>query len=157
MLKYFLLLPLCFSCTKSSQWSHREIHTAHAPFDSHCLYYRTLDPINGIDIQILRTQEMLSTYLQVHSQGIPLLKTDPQKVKVTFISENEKRSFLVECHQGGQRLLLPSSVQQVLLDLLQKNSPVTIELEGYSETVHPESFLQKMDKSSFKIPFHLPF
>lgn len=158
MHRLFFLLLLFISCNKTDQWEMKQIRTARDP-GSHCLHYHSLDQIHGIDIQIYQTNKQLMTYLQVRTQLITSCQ-DTQKTEIAFITSKETVHFLVDCHQGGQRLLLPKDAQNSLFALLKEHPTVTLQLQGHYEILQSDSFLKnfkKMDELSIKIPFHLPF
>ncbi|HSX11886.1 MAG TPA: hypothetical protein VLF61_00145 [Rhabdochlamydiaceae bacterium] len=114
------------------------------------LYYQSEDKGGGIDIEMLKTENRLTTYLQVRSG---MLETEKAKIFV----DGQEYLFIVERHRGGQRFNVPQEMQQLMLDCLSKEKSFILKLAGYQEQVEPGNFKKKFESSGYSIPFHLPF
>lgn len=157
-MKRLLLLLLLSSCQRHGHWHHQNIPAKEI---DHCsrLLYRSEDPIGGIDLEWLQTKETLTTYLQVHFGSIHASDESGPKAKVIFSTSEKTVSFLIDFHEGEQRLRLLPAQQTALLTLLEEGQPVTIDLEGFHETIDPSAFapfLKKLKTPPYKLPFHLP-
>lgn len=158
-MKKWALFLLLASCQTHSQWSVQNIP---ATTPDHCtrLLYRSEDPIAGIDLEWLQTSNTLTTYLQVHFSSIPLAEGEAQKAEVTLSSPTKTVSFLVDCHQGAQRLRLLPVQQELFLRMLEAGEAVTVSVAGFQETLRPASFAKyrkELADPPYRLPFHLPF
>jgi len=162
-LRLLMLISIVFflgSCTNSSRWNLDHVQTSNSRFSSSKLFFTAKDRSNGIDVEILKTKSALRVYLSVHSQAVPTYRGDPKKALAVLFYENQKHSFIVARHEGGQHFLLSDADADLLISLLEKEVPVTIKLPGYSTQVSPEEFsiqFEKLHHNTFANPFHLPF
>lgn len=140
----FLIFVLCMSCSHQDQWSVKHIETVSR------LCYHSEDKVGGIDIEMLKNNEQLSTYLQVRA-GI--IATD----KAKLIIEGKETAFTLERHRGGQRFNVPPQMQEMMLQALTNGKSLILKVAGYQEIVEPGEFNKKFQNSSYTIPFHLPF
>lgn len=103
-------------------------------------------------------------FLKVEGEPVALLSLHStpigtKSVTLHLITEEKVYSFIEEMHEGCQRLRLSPSCQKRLIEELLNERSVTIKLEGYRETLAPQSFekaLKKMKTPPTKIPIHLP-
>jgi hypothetical protein len=157
---WFLLLLSFFSCAAKSQWEVSHIKGGSAEFNSSRLAYHSEDRVNGIDLEFLKTKDSLNLYLHVHSRPIPCFQDSPKKAKVTVQAEDKSYTFSALRHEGGQRLLLPSSIQEIIIETLKNGMPVVIHLEGYDVSIEPACFSDFFYKlhypPRFSSLFHLP-
>ena len=160
-MKFFWVLALLlFGCIKEQKWSLQHVKSKKHLFDSSRLCYRTADRVNGIDIAIIHIKKKSLVYLEVHAQRIPPYLGDEKKAHLKFLSKNKEYLFQAERHTGGQRVALPNEIQDRLIELLKSSFSLTIELDGYRETIDPSSFellLRKLDQPFYHLPFHLSF
>lgn len=148
------------SCSQATPWSINHIKTGNACFDSSELCYRSSDPANGLDLEMIRTQESLRLYLSVRSRIIPPYKNNPQEAIVEVLANGEKHRFIAFRHEGGQRVLLPEECQNLILSQLKDNHPVAISLSGYKNIIEPtsfSSFYEQLYNPPYSHPFRLPF
>ncbi len=157
---HFLILLGCLaiSCGKQSHWAFDQIHSNKSEFCSTKLTYRSLDPAYGINLEFLKTQDSLNTYLNVHS--IPLKgkqKDVPLKIEIDGKVLRASAYRLA----GGQRFLLPQETANLLIDALKNGKEVSMTLVEYKTTFKPDDFSQKFEKLLHPLPiqnpFHLPF
>ena len=157
--KGIFLLLLC-SCAQNDNWTVDHIQTGNEAFSSSKLSFPTHDAVNGIDLEFLRVEGQLHTYLQVHSQAIPPYQGNPKEALVTLQMGETTFSGIAHRHEGGQRLLLSNPLQEYLLKALQDQTSVTIRLEGYKTVVATEQFLEhfaEFQGSPIRNHFQLPF
>lgn len=153
--KILLVLAL-FGCATSSPWNVSYLQGA----GSSRLSSPAHDRVNGVGVEMVYTQNSLRTYLEVHSQTIPPYHGNDKEAIITLKTTDQTFHAIAHRHAGGQRLLLPADLQQILIDNLLSNQPVTIELQGYRETLSPEHFSDKyhrIKKPSLNVPIQLPF
>ncbi len=154
---FFLLL--C-GCESSSLWHVSHQKGSEKKFDSARLSYPVRDRVNEVAVEMVYSKKSLRTYLEIHSQTIPPYQGNPQHALVKVKTPEHTCQGIAHRHQGGQRVTLPTDLQEVLVEALMKNSPVTIELMGYSTTLQPDNFAlfyQELQKSPLKIPFKISF
>lgn len=129
----------------------------HKAFQSTKLAYYSRDTVHGIDVELMRTEEHLNVYLNVHSLPIAPHQGDPQKAVVTFTIEEETLHFSAYRLAGGQRFLLPEDARQVLIEALAHNNPVLISLASYRSLIQPEDFNAKFEQLLHPFPLQNPF
>ncbi|HSX03271.1 MAG TPA: hypothetical protein VLG76_00930 [Rhabdochlamydiaceae bacterium] len=139
----FLSFCLC-GCAKPDHWSVKHIETTSR------LCYHSEDKVGGINLEMLKTNERLTTYLQIPS-GI----LDVEKAKI--IVDDKEHVFAVERHRGGQRFNVPDKMQELMIGLLNDGKSFIVKIAGYKEKIEPGNFKKKFESGSYSIPFHLPF
>jgi hypothetical protein len=159
----FLSVVLLFfcGCSRSSNWASNQIDVGDEKYNSTRISYYAPNPINGIDLEFLRTPSRLLAYLNVHSLPIPSTKEDPKAVAVDLLIEEEKYHFAAYRYEGGQRLLLPEDMVDLIIKALIEKKPLQIKVPGYFTRIEPKGFEDKFEKMQqkavAKIPFHSPF
>lgn len=130
-------------------------------FCSTKLSYYSGDPIYGIDLELLKTEEHLNIYLNVHSIPLSPKKADQKHIPVKMEIGGKIFHHSAYRLSGGQRFLLSTEAAQTLIDALKNNSEVSISLVEYRSVFKPEDFSAKFEKFlhplPFQNPFHLPF
>lgn len=145
-----LLLLLFASCQRNSQWQYHNINETVSKTTR--IHYRSADPVRGIDIEMIKADGEMITYLQVHSQPILGSDADAEKAQVKILTKKRQKTFLVPIHRGGQRVRLSEILQTELISSLSEGNLVTLELSGYRESVNPAYFKQVFAKLSEKSP-----
>jgi len=137
------------------------VHSDSKAFCSTKLSYYSGDPIYGIDLELLNTEEHLNIYLNVHSIPLRPKKADQKYIPVKMEIEGKTFQYSAYRLSGGQRFLLPPEAAQTVIDALKNNKEVSITLVEYRTVFKPEDFSHKFEKFlhpfSFQNPFHLPF
>ena len=151
-----LALFLLSGCRSDTSWTVDRVASGHSKFNSTKLTYTAADPINGLDLEFLKTQEHLYVYLNVHSVPIPPLKTDPHHSFVYITVDTEKRRFEALRREGGQRLLLPEDAINLITSSLDQQLPVEITVSGYSSLISPSDFSKKYKKNTTHPHFRKP-
>lgn len=157
---FFLLLTLLTGCGASSPWRVSHLQGSQKGFDSARLIYPIRDIVNGVSIEMIYSKDQLRTYVSVCSQTIPPLGGNVKKAFVALKISDQTFQGVAHRHEGGQRVLLPTELQDLLIQNLLDGKPVTIELQGYSTTLNPDQFgaeYQKLRKAPFHVPIQLPF
>jgi hypothetical protein len=151
-----LILLVC-ACSKQSHWAFDQVHSERKEFRSTKLTHRSHDPGNGIDVELLKTDEHLNVYLNIHSIPVPPSKVDPKKTTVN-IAIGEKR-LTCEAYrlEGGQRFLLPEEISTSLIEALCQRVPVIISLTGYRTILNPQDFPSKFESLQNPFPIENPF
>ena len=154
--KALLLLFTLFGCYETSPWNVSYLEGG----DSSRVSCLTRDKVNGVGVEMVYAKNSLRTYLEVHSQSIPPYRGNEQEALVILKTATQVIRTVASRHAGGQRLLLPSDSQQILIDNLLEGESVTIELQGYRQTLSPDHFsnkFSKIKKIPLNIPIQLPF
>ncbi len=159
ILPFLLILLSCSS--RPSAWQTDRIVTSDSKYDSSKLTFHAKDRINGIDLEILKTEKTSHLYLIVHSAPVPPYKKDPKSALVTFFKEGNKEIFIAHRHEGGQRLRVPDALFEKIINALEQKESLVITLEGYSTEVNatefPKFYKEIQSNPLFTNPFHLPF
>jgi len=152
-----LVVLLLSSCSSSDSWAVSYLDGKGR--SSSKLVYAARDIVNGVDLEFLRVGEELHTYLQVHSQMIPAFNGNAKEALVTFNINGTTHSGVAYRHEGGQRILLPEPLQNLLIEALKENKSVKIELQGYQATIEPGEFhkrLGDLNSNPIRNPFNIP-
>lgn len=155
----FLFLVLS-SCTASSSWNVSHLQGSRKGFDSARLIYPIRDIVNGVAVEMIYSDDHLRTYVSVYSQAIPPHCGNVKEALVTLKASDQTFQAVAHRHEGGQRALLPTELQNILIQKLLDGESMTIELQGYSTTLNPDQFAaeyRKLRKAPFNLPFQLPF
>lgn len=139
-LLFLLLFALLSSCSTNTPWAVTHITGNGPEFHSAKLTYHSRDKVKGIDLEFLKTQDSLKLYLNVHSRPIPRSAEFPNMAQVVLQIENKNITFNAIRHQGGHRVLVPVSIQELIVSSLNDAIPVTIHLAGYETTIEPAHF-----------------
>ncbi|NGX59213.1 MAG: hypothetical protein KR126chlam3_00360 [Chlamydiae bacterium] len=150
MILVLLLTLLTTSCQRHSQWQYHHINEKTA--NATRVLYRSTDPVQGIDVEMIEADGQLATYLQVHSQPLLPSHEDPQKTEVKIYTTHGEKTFLAHYHLGEQRVRLSEVLQAELISVLKEGNPVTLELVGYRETIDPSHFQKVFQRSNQKAP-----
>lgn len=145
------------SCARQDNWEQSQVRAGSSSFNSSKLTYATRDPINGIDLEMLYTNEKLRIYLDVRSHCIPAYEADTKKAVVRIQSPEKKVIILAHRREGGQRLLLPESSHTFILESLKKGQTLTFEVPGYKAIVQAEGFSNKFEQILQAPQFHIDF
>lgn len=148
--KILALTCLLFSCSKQSHWAFDQVHSEKKEFRSTKLTYHSHDPVRGIDLELLKTEEHLNVYLNIHS--IPV-KESPLIIHI----EDATYRCIPYRLAGGQRFLIPDNIAQILIEALDDNKEVTLSLASYRTQFHPEDFSAKYEKLLHPFPFQNPY
>jgi hypothetical protein len=155
----FLLLFL-FACESKKSWEVSHVQAGKKAYNSARLSYPVQDAVNGVGIEMICSQGLINTYLQIYAQRIPAYQGNDKEALVILKIEGKTFQGIGYRHEGGQRISLPPQLQQLLTESLQLNQPVTVLLEGYFTTLDPKEFSEQfrdLQSEPIKNPFQLPF
>ena len=148
---------LFFSCGKQSHWAFDQVHSEKKEYCSTKLSYYAKDPIHGIDLEFLQTEQHLNVYLNIHSIPVPPYRGNPKSALVTLEIAGEKLFSEAYRLEGGQRFLLPQEIADTLTWSLQSGQTVTLSLGTYRSTIAKEDFPSKFDQLQHPFPLQNPF
>lgn len=152
----FLFLLLLASCQQKSQWDVEHIQAK--GFDSSKLTFYCKDMVNEMDVEFVLSGKEPRVYLLLHAQ--PLQSPD-KTVFVLLKTKKTQEKIAAVLHEGGQRLLLPDSFYQKIVECLEAKEPVTLQVQGYSVSLDPASFKRKFHAWQYppllSNPLRLPF
>lgn len=150
----FLIVCLLFSsCQSTSEWAVDQIKTDKE--DSLRITHLTKDPVNGLDVMLLKLNNQSVIYLDVHGQGFIPDRIELKKVRVRLKTQEQTYHGYAQCHEGLQRIMLPDELKEILITLLEQKKTVIIEAGGYKETLKSEGF--SLSKKFSFIPKLLSF
>ncbi|HEY2811029.1 MAG TPA: hypothetical protein VGJ00_06560 [Rhabdochlamydiaceae bacterium] len=152
-----LLVFLLFSCSRQSNWSHERIYSNYSEFSYGKVAHYAKNPIHELDLEFVRTAEQIKAYIVVHSI-CPSCASKKMPVRI----EIEGTTTICDADQldGGQRLILPESTANMLIEAFGDKKTVNISIPGYRSSIEGEDFEKqfgKMQRSSLENPFRLPF
>jgi|GEM_PF-2546417 len=154
------ILSFC-SCNKHNQWVTQKVHADSKNFCSTKLSYPTENPLAGIDLELLKTEQTLDMFLAIHNRPIPSRPDSPNKIPLKIESKSRTLSTEVIRHAGGQKFTVEPSDREFILECLNSQEVISLVLPGYKTTIDPNGFLQSYERfihpTSLRNPFHLPF
>lgn len=122
-------------------WEYREIDRLDTPCEKTVLLqYEPDNRFSGIELQFLRGDFGMITYLNVYCQTILPSSLDPCASNVFIRIDDQDSFYLAHRMEGGQRLLLPEEAQEQLITNLWNGKEVTVLLDGYCTTYSPNYF-----------------
>ncbi len=154
---FFILGLLLASCGSSSHWVSDQIHSEQKQHCSTKLCYLSQDPVHGIDLELVQTQEQLRAYLVVHSTPVPAYQKDPKQALLKITINSETSASPIYRFEGGQRFLLPPELACPLIEALKNNHEVSLSLSGYRTLIKPEDFSSKFEHFQHPFPLQNPF
>lgn len=143
------------ACQTTPSWQVTRVEAGNSCHDLARLSAPIHDRVNGIGVEIVRIQDKIVTYLEVHAHVIPPYQDDPSKAQVILKTGGKTLQGVGRRHRGGQRITLSESLQEILIESLKHMTPVTILLEGYSTTLDASSFseyYEALTSKTFKLP-----
>ena len=154
-------LALLCSCSRQNSWSHERIYSNYPQYAYCKIAHYTPDLVHGIDLEFVQIKNQIKSYLAIHSTPLSSLASSPKKIKVDIEIDRRNTSYICDLLQGGQRILLPEHVTQLLIDTLLSKKKITISLPGYHSSIEASNFKKKFSKmhhhSLLENPFRLPF
>jgi hypothetical protein len=151
---------LLVSCSRQSHWSHEKIHSHQEKFSYSKVVYRGGDPIRGVDLEFIQSENYFKTYLLVHSIAVPCIKGNPKKILVKIEIDGVTIACEADRLEGGQRFVLEEKMAHILIDTLLDKKNVIISIPGYRSPIAALGFKEhfsKIGRSLLENPFHLPF
>lgn len=137
---HLLFLLFLFACHKGDPWHYTAIPNTNPTHDIAKLSYLAKSSDRGIELELIRQEETIEGYLNVHSFQFPPFQNNPKKAEITFSANQIDTSFVVTRLKGGQRVHLSSRSLHCLLHLLQNYREVTIQAGHYLQTYHCANF-----------------
>jgi hypothetical protein len=153
----FFLLILLFGCSHHSHWTSDQMNSNKKEFCSTKLSYSSKDPLHGIDLEFLKTEDRLKLYLNVHSVPVSSYQDDPKSALLKLNIDGKMIRCQTYRFEGGQRFLLPDEIANIIIHSLQNNKEVTFILPGYRSTIKTEGFSSKFDQLIYPFPLQNPF
>ena len=153
---FLLLLPL-LACSRSSPWAFSQVHSEREEFRSTKLTYASHSPVNGIDLELLKTQERLTAFLNIHSIPIPPGREDPKRAMLFLTIDGKKSEHAVYRLDGGQRFVLDEETTTLLIEALKEKQDVALSLSSYRTLLKPEGFGPGFERLNHPFPLENPF
>jgi len=142
-----VLLPLVFiSCHRKEPWQHTAIRNSDLRYDMAKLSYPPTSAHKGILLEFIRQDHSIEGYLSVCTFEIPPVKDHLQLAEITFSTQEERASYVVDRLAGGQRLHLSERALNKLLELFKDSPEVTIVIGHYSQTFSSGTFERQYRK-----------
>ncbi|MFI5334731.1 MAG: hypothetical protein ACHQT8_06195 [Chlamydiales bacterium] len=140
---FAFLLP---ACSRRDPWQLQQIRTGNSAFNTSKLTWINPDRVNGLDLEMISSEEGLRMALVAHSDPIAPYALDEKKALVKISSAQKERVLLASRREGGQRILLPEETYPFILYALQEGQSVTFRVPGYRTTVQSKNFSTHLKK-----------
>lgn len=128
------LLSAC--CQREITWHLEKIKTSQKCHNFSQLYYVSPDPFCPLQLEILGNSSEFRLFINLLSTGY----LEGESVTVKFITENETQIFLASIYTGGQKVFLPPTASEFVINALLQGYTLNVELEGYRALILPSNF-----------------
>lgn len=144
------LLFFTMSCSENCrQWEYDEINTHCSCYDSSRVYLPLCNRFCELEVEIIVDACATRTYLNALLLDLPFEEDNPSKTSVTINVEEQKFEFLADRFEGGQKILLPSEAQNLIIENLLQNKDMTIVVGRYVTEVTAKNFGKIYQKLNF--------
>jgi len=150
-MRLFLLLLFFASCARQDPWHETAIRNTNPEHEMAKLAYPASNPHDGIQLEFVRHGDSLNGYLSILAFTIPPHPDHPKQTILTCQTCDEKRSFLIERLEGGQKLRLSQEAITFLINAFQNVPTVHLSLGHHSQTYKSAHF-----EKHFRSLHHLP-
>lgn len=138
-----LFLLLLNACSPSCQDWKYDCSIAQNPCQSSGrIYLCASNQFSGLEIELVRTLCDLRMYVNVFGLEIPPDCNDPTVSKIYLSFKDHSYTCLAPRFTGGQRLLIPESARDEIIDYLSCEQPVFIRVGRYEADIYPDRFLE---------------
>lgn len=137
------------SCSSKGHWQHTSMNSGSTLHSSTRLSYAPPSSSSKLQLEIMQYKGEKRGYLCSSSHPIPCLEGNPKQAFVTLKIQDEVFSYIAIRHEGGQRVLLPSTAIEKILSSLEKGEKATLEVPGAKIILLPEGFSSQKKKASF--------
>lgn len=103
-------------------------------------------PCDNLELELDRGSSGLRMYINVFAMALPHSQEDDQKTNVNVEILDETWTVLAERLQGGQRLLLPPEIADIIVDALLSNQLVNISVGRYHAEILSAGFKKHYDE-----------
>ncbi len=100
------------------------------------VFTRLNDPVNNLQVEIIKHGDETHAYINVHSFTIPCYNNDPKKAQLTLITPEKELTMIVSRLEGGQRLRIPPEIVPDFLSILSENNDITLSLGHHYLTLN---------------------
>ncbi|MEZ5315657.1 MAG: hypothetical protein R3E91_05585 [Chlamydiales bacterium] len=143
---YIWLLLLLPACIAHKEWSYSQTSSTHRQWNSHRILHRTKDPINGINVELLKGAFGTVVYLTISAHPIPLSLDGSNQVPVVFLIEQKIFSYKATRMRGGQKFLLSEEATEKLISSLENHQNIHIYLDRYQTDLLSSNFFKLYKK-----------
>lgn len=141
----WLLVGCCYYSSQTTLWQNSRIHACPG-FRSAFLQNVPCNQFRDIRFEIIKTECGYQYYISVFC--IPLIPSCsyPASIKAHFSWNDGEVNSDLEVLQGGQKVLLPEELANVLIENLLNGSDITVKLGRYSSIIPAEGFSEAYSK-----------
>lgn len=143
-LSSIFFLSSCGTCG----WEYREVVTDYIDYNSAQLTHLIQEEFSGIEVQFLKGEFGVITYLNVMCRTIPPFNDHPSEALVVLEIDGEKTPIVATRMEGGQRVRLPDEMGWKMLDALDADQTVKVYLDGFGTELCNSGF--KYNYKKFK-------
>lgn len=137
MALFFFFIACSSDC---SLWQHDIVRTKCSKYDSDRIILRPNNIFRGLELELARTCSGDRMYVNVFSLSLPRDPDHPSKTKITIITEDEEYHVLADRLEGGQRLLLPGTTADFIIQKLLEDQAICISIGRYRSEIYPNDF-----------------
>ncbi len=148
-LRFVALSSIAFlSSCGTCGWEYREVVTDCPQYNSALLTHPVQEDFSGIEVQFLKGEFGVVTYLNVMCRTIPPFNDHSSEAIVILEIDGEKTPIVAMRMEGGQRVRLPDEIGWKMLDALDAEQTLSIYLDGYGTEICRDGF--KYNYKKFK-------
>lgn len=131
---FLIFFPLTsfIACSKKHQnWDYMSISTGYKEYDTSRLVYPKSSYLHDMEIEFVYSENTLTAYINVFSKPVPLYENNPNLTLLTISSSEGVHEMICDRLKGGQKIKIPQDSLPLVIDLMEKNSPVTLSLSNF--------------------------
>jgi hypothetical protein len=128
------------------EWIFNDIIASCPSYNSGRLLLQPDNAYTYLEVEILRSKSGIRMYLNILLMEARPCEENPQKAKVEIILADETLTVYAHILKGGQRLLLPGEVADLLIDTLLDDQCFTIQVGAKKIVIVPDRFQESYNK-----------
>lgn len=139
------------ACTATNIWQLDSIATGEKAFDSARLVYS--DPLHSpLRFEVVGLETGVESFISLSKHKLSPSRDHPNAVEAQFTIDGEKFVEVIPILEGRMRLRLPPELTGRLIEALQEGEKIDILLDGFEQTLEPESFQNSMKRWPEMLP-----
>lgn len=128
------------------EWIFNDVITSCPSFNSGRLLLQPDNVFSYLEVEIVRSQSGIRMYINILLMEARPCEDNPQKTKLEVIFPDETLTIYADILKGGQRLLLPGEIADLLIQKLQDDECFTLQVGSKKIEVVPDRFQESYNK-----------
>lgn len=135
------------SCSPCSLWQYDSISSCDPCFQSAKIYYEPQNVFREPGVEIsYNTDTGFSVFLNLYGCALPNQLINDSMIEVTLVINSNPIPILAVIYQGNQRILLPETCAQMIIESLLNKDEVVLKVGRYCITLPFDGFEKNYNK-----------